>query len=184
MTRQPRSPRRAALAGAAALLLTAALAALPLLAQPPGRGPGPGAGPGMGAPDGGLLRGGPGGFPLRGLAAFLDLTDQQIEDARALLEDLAAEVRPQAEKARGVRRDLHALLETDGADLAEVGALVVELHGIRDEMRTARDGFAAAFSALLTPDQLERWEVLKDARGHFRGLHQGWGRRGHHGRGR
>ncbi|HSL81761.1 MAG TPA: Spy/CpxP family protein refolding chaperone [Thermoanaerobaculia bacterium] len=184
MTRHLRSPRPTALAGAAALLLAGALAALPLLAQPPGRGPGPGTGPGVGAADGGSPLRGPGGFPLRGLAASLDLTEQQIEAARALLEDLAAEVRPQAEEARGVREELHALLDTENPDPAEVGALVVELHGIRDEMRTARDGFAAAFSALLTPDQLERWEVLKDARGHFRGRHQGWGRRGHHGRGR
>jgi len=178
--KRPATPlRRAALAGAVATLALATLAALPLLAQPPGHGPGPGAGPGAGGADGGSPLRGPAGFPLRGLTAFLDLTEQQIEDARALLEDLAAELRPLAEEARGVREELHALLETDDPDPAEVGALVVELHGIGDEMRAARDEFDTAFSALLTPDQLERWEVLKDARGVFRGH----GRRGHGGRG-
>jgi Spy/CpxP family protein refolding chaperone len=172
MTRPATLPRRAALAGAVAALVLATLVALPLLAQPPGGGPGPG----VGGPEGAH---GPGGFPLRGLAAFLDLTEQQIEDARALLEDLAAELRPLAEEARAVREELAALLDAADPDPAEVGALVVELHGIGDEMKAARDDFDAAFSALLTPDQLERWEVLKEARGLFRGQ----GRRGHHGRG-
>lgn len=171
MTRA-RSPRRAALAGAAAALVLATLVALPLLAQPPGGG----GAPGRGGPD---AAHGPGGFPLRGLAAFLELTDAQIEDSRALFEDLAAELRPLAKEARALREELATLLDSADPDPAEVGALVVELHALGGEMKAARDAFDAAFSALLTPGQLERWETLKEARRLFRGP----GRGGHGGRG-
>lgn len=175
MTRPTTIPHRAAVAGAVAALVLATLVALPLLAQPPGGG-GP---PGSGGPGGPQGTHGPGGFPLRALAAFLDLTDAQIEDAKALLEDLAAELRPLGEEARALREELATLLGSADPDPAEVGALVIELHGIGDRMKAARDEFDAAFSALLTPEQLERWETLKEARRLFRGP----GRGGHHGRG-
>lgn len=185
MTRAP-FPRRAALAGAAAALALATLLALPLLAQPgpgPQGGP-PGAGPGGPPGTGGSPQAvhGPGGFPLRALTAFLDLTDAQVEEARLLLEDLAAELRPLAEEARALRQELHTLLEAEGPDPAEVGALVLEIHAVGDAMRAARDDFDAAFAALLTPDQLERWEILKEARRLFRGGRSGRGHHGRHGR--
>lgn len=171
-----RSSRRPALAGTAAVLALATLVALPLLAQPgPGGGPGGPGGP-PGDPQG--VRG-PGAFPLRALVEFLDLTEAQVEEARLLLEDLAADLRPLAEEARDLRQELVALLDSENPDPAAVGALVLEIHGIRDEMKAARDDFDAAFAALLTPEQLERWEILKEARRHFRGD----GRHGRHGRG-
>lgn len=175
MTRHARFPRRAALAGTAAALVLATLVALPLLAQPPGGGGAHGPG-GPGGPDGVH---GPGGFPLRALAAFLDLTDAQIEDSQALLGDLAAELRPLAEEARALREELAALLDSADPDPAEVGALVLDVHAIGDRMKAARDDFDAAFAALLDTEQLERWEILKEARRVFGAR----GHRGRHGRG-
>lgn len=171
-----RSLHRPALAGTAAVLALATLVALPLLAQPgPGGGPG---GPGGPAGDPQGVRG-PGAFPLRALAEFLDLTEAQVEEARLLLQDLAADLRPLAEEARDLHQELVALLASESPDPAAVGALVLEIHGVRDEMKAARDELDAAFAALLTPEQLERWEILKEARRHFRGD----GRHGRHGRG-
>lgn len=167
MPRLHRFSRRAALAGAAAALALTGLLAIPSIAQPPG--PPPGAGGGF---PGAALGHGPGEFPLRALTAFLDLSDAQVEETRALLQDLAAELRPLAEEARALREELAALLDADDPGSAEVGALVLELHVIGDRIQAARDAFDADFTALLDPIQVERWQILKEAREAFsRGPH-------------
>lgn len=160
MRRLPRFGRRAALAGAAAALVLTGLAAIPSIAQPPG----PPAGGGF---PGAAAGHGPGELPLRALTAFLDLSDAQVEETRALLRDLGAELRPLAEEARSLREELAALLDAGDPDPAEVGALVVELHAIGDQVRAARDGFDADFTALLDPEQAERWQILQEAREAF-----------------
>lgn len=184
------SIRSTAFAGAAALGL-AALLVVPALAQPPGGGPGcpgsghctgsdAGSGPGPGAGRAAVHAPGPGGFALRAVAEFLGLTEQQADEARVLLEDLAAELRPLAGEARGTREELQGLLAGDDPDPAAVGALILELHDLGDAMKAARDEFDAGFARLLTPEQAERWAILKEARRFFG--RQG-GHAGRHGRG-
>jgi Spy/CpxP family protein refolding chaperone len=40
---------------------------------------------------------------------------------------------------------------------------VVQIDGLRDQIREAREDFDEAFSAILTPEQLAKYEALKDA---------------------
>ncbi len=170
--------------------LLAALLLVPALALA-GGGP-------LGDPDGGYLPGGgfggPGFFggaaaaegdaggggeglhrlPLRRLAHFLDLTEAQIAEARAIFEA----ARTAAEPLRTARRDLagqlREALDAAEPDPAAVGALTIALHDNGEALRAVLQGAIEDFEAILTPEQLERFEVLRDARRVFgRGHHRG-----------
>lgn len=150
--------------------------ALPLLLAPPlwsqPGAPPDGAGPGAPGPHGLFApESGPGGgrgmdhgFPLSRIARFLDLSESQLEQARSLHEELVAAARPLHEDARRLHEELRGLLNGDAPDPAAVGARVLEIHEIREQGRLLRQELEADFSALLTPAQRERWDLLKDLR--------------------
>lgn len=146
------------------LLLVTPLLSRPVAAQPPG----------MAAPEGAFGPGGPGApgdgpgkFLLPRIAEYLDLTDAQIAQAKALLEEMKADGEPLREEAQAVREELQSLLEGDSPDPAAVGTRVIRLHELADEGRALREAFEESFAAILTADQLERWELAKDLRGLF-----------------
>lgn len=150
------------------LLITAAalVAALPLAAQPPAAGGGPGAGEAFGAAP--RLH--------RALAAFLELTEEQIEAARALRTEARAEAEPLITQLRRQGEALRALLDSANPDPAAVGQAILTLHELKGELRALRESYEADFEALLTPEQLDRFEAFKAA---MRALRHGRaGRRG------
>lgn len=163
-------------AGVAALaLLLAAGFGLPLLAQPgqgPGFGPRLGQGPCRG--DGPGPRGG--SFASDRLVRALDLSEAQVEQAKAIHEDLRAEMQPLHEEGMALRADLRDLLDAEARDAEAVGAATLALDEHRERARALKDEAKADFRAILTPEQLERWDALQEMRGQ--------GRRGmrHHGR--
>lgn len=166
----PNTTSRRNLAGiglALALLLVSPLLALHVAAQPPGNGPGigPHAAFGPGGQDG------PPRFLLPRIAELLDLTDAQIAQAKALLEELKVSGEPLREQGEALRAELRELLEGNAPDATAVGTLVIELHGLAEEGRALRDQFEGDFAAILTPEQLERWELAKDLRGFIGGPH-------------
>jgi Spy/CpxP family protein refolding chaperone len=99
----------------------------------------------------------------RALARYLKLTPAQIETAKGLLEDLRNTTKPLYQQMEPLEDQLHAQLEAASPDACAVGATVVRIDGLRDRIRDAREDFDAAFSAILTPEQLARYEALKDA---------------------
>jgi len=148
-------------------ILAAVLISMPFLAfaQPPGGGPGFGAGdgPGSGARHGGGPGDGIGRFlPPPG---YLDLSDEQIEAAQGILEVARAEIEPLREEGRTNREELHALLETENPDPTTVGELMIAGRDLRHEIRDVLEGYVAEFEALLTPEQLEKWENWQELRG-------------------
>lgn len=140
--------------------LLAALVAAPwAVAQPPGAGHGPGFDAGHRDHRGhGRLH------DLRFLARFLELTDQQIEQARALHESAGSQTQPIREELRATRGELKELLDTESPDPTRVGQLVLEGRDLRGELRQAREALFEDFRAILTPEQLEKLETLKEAR--------------------
>ena len=179
-------PVRSAGAAALALLLTAALGPA-LLAQPgPTPGPAPGAAPRF-APDP-FHGGGPG--PLRGapfasprVVRALELTEQQVDAARSIAEDLRADLAPLFEEGEALHAELRDLLADTEPDPRAVGETVIAIHEHRDRTRAVKEAARAEFEALLTPEQLERWDALQELRGPGRrGMHR-HGRRGGRGPG-
>jgi Spy/CpxP family protein refolding chaperone len=130
--------------------LTVALFAfltLPLLAA---------AAPGRGNP--GDILGNP-----RALARYLKLTPAQIEIQKQLVQTLHNTTKPLYQQIEPLEDQLHGQLDAASPDACGVGSTVVQIDGLRDQIRAARQDFDEAFSAILTPEQLAKYEALKDA---------------------
>ncbi len=114
---------------------------------------------------------------LERLTELLDLDAGQ----KAQVEEILTVARARHQEARKVAKSRHdelkALLDSGSANEAEVGALVIEMHQFRTQMKSEREQIHFEISALLTPEQQERFEVIKD-------LHSERGERRHGRRGR
>jgi Spy/CpxP family protein refolding chaperone len=98
----------------------------------------------------------------RALAKYLKLTPAQIETTKGLLDDLHATTRPLYEQIEPLETQLRTQLDASNPNACNVGAIVVQIDAVRDQIRDARQDFDAAFSAILTPAQLAKYEALKD----------------------
>lgn len=137
-----------------ALVTLALLTLLPLaaIAEPGDRDRGRGPGRGM--------------FPPPG---YLDLSEEQIEAAEAIRESVRAEMGVVRGETRTLREALREMLEGDDPNAAEVGALVIELHGLKTQSRAILEDAESRFAAILTAEQLEKWENFKELRKGRRG---------------
>jgi Spy/CpxP family protein refolding chaperone len=131
----------------AATALTALLA-VPFLAE---------AAPGRGGNPADVLRN------PRALARYLKLTPAQIETQKQLVQTLHNTTKPLYEQIEPLEDQLHTQLDAASPDACAVGNTVVEIDALRDQIRAAREDFDEAFSAILTPAQLAKYEALKDA---------------------
>lgn len=149
---------------------------------------------GPGGPEGdergfGRMGHGPGhhGGPLLPPPGYLDLSEEQRQAARAIHESFREGLRGDHEEMRGLRQQLHQALESENPDPTEVGRLMIDLHSRRDGFHAAREAATAEFEALLTPEQLEKWQNFKELRESRHGRHgrhgHGEGGPGKHGRG-
>jgi Spy/CpxP family protein refolding chaperone len=148
---------------ASTLTLALALAALPALAQPPGA---PGGGPG----DRGF---GPSPQQLRALFDYLDLTPQQAAAARGVFADARTAAEPLVAQVRDLRQQLEDLLAAANPDAAAVGQAVVAAHGVRGQLSDLRARTESDFRALLTPEQVSRFDDFQALRELLRPRHRG-----------
>jgi Spy/CpxP family protein refolding chaperone len=125
-----------------------AFLALPLLAN---------AAPGRGANPGDVLRN------PRALARYLKLTPAQVETTKQLLQTLHNTTKPLYQQIEPLEEQRRSQLDEASPDACAVGSTVVQIDALRDQIRGAREDFDDAFSAILTPEQLAKYEALKDA---------------------
>lgn len=97
----------------------------------------------------------------RALARYLRLTPDQVAQQKALLQQLEATAKPLREAQEPLQEELRAALDGDAPEACEVGALMVELDALGDQIRAAIAAFDEAFSAILDAEQLARYEALK-----------------------
>lgn len=97
----------------------------------------------------------------RALARYLRLSPAQVEQQKALLQALKAEVEPLREAQKPLQEDLREALDGASPEACAVGALLVEIDALGDQVRAAHAEFDDAFSAILTAEQLARYEALK-----------------------
>ena len=108
---------------------------------------------------------GRGFFPPPG---YLDLSEEQIEAVEALRETVRADMEAHRTEARALHEQLRTALENESPDPAQVGQLVIDLHRQKEQGRAAWESVESQFAALLTPEQLEKWENFKELRGNRR----------------
>ena len=101
----------------------------------------------------------------RALARYLRLTPDQVATFKTLREDLQADLKPLQDQLKPLQDQLKTQLEAASPDACAVGQTTVALDAVRDDIRAAYEEFDEAFSAILTPEQLARYEHLKEAAG-------------------
>jgi Spy/CpxP family protein refolding chaperone len=99
----------------------------------------------------------------RALARYLKLTPAQLETTKQLVQTLHNKTKPLYDQIEPLEDQLHAQLDAASPDACGVGNTVVQIDALRDQIRGARQDFDEAFSAILTPEQLAKYEALKDA---------------------
>ena len=127
-----------------------AFLALPFLATPAN------AAPGRGNPAD-ILRN------PRALSRFLKLTPAQNATLKELTQDLHNTTKALYQQIEPLEEQRRSQLDAASPDACAVGNTVVQIDGLRDQIREAREDFDEAFSAILTPEQLAKYEALKDA---------------------
>ena len=99
----------------------------------------------------------------RALARFLKLTPAQVETQKQLVEYLRDTTKPLHDQLEPLREQLRTQLDAASPDACAVGGTLLQIEGVRDQIREAHEDFDEAFSAILTPEQLAKYEALKDA---------------------
>jgi Spy/CpxP family protein refolding chaperone len=94
------------------------------------------------------------------LAKALALTDAQKASAKPLADELEATVKPLFAELKTKHDAVKAALDSN-ADAATVGDAAIAAHAVETQIKAAHDKFAEAFSALLTPDQLAKFNAFK-----------------------
>jgi Spy/CpxP family protein refolding chaperone len=101
----------------------------------------------------------------RALARYLRLTPEQNTTFRTLNQALQADVKPLRDQLGPLQEQLKTQLEAASPDACAAGQTVVAIDAVRDDIRAEVQEFDDAFSAILTPEQLRKYENLKEAAG-------------------
>jgi hypothetical protein len=120
--------------------------ALPVLAQGP-QGPGP---------DDRVP-------PQEKVAGFLELSEEQVGNWQALLEDRDSALVPLHEEIAAESQALGDLLAGEDPDPTEVGELVISIHDLRGEVKDVHMTYATGFDELLEEEQAQRLEFIRRA---------------------
>jgi Spy/CpxP family protein refolding chaperone len=104
------------------------------------------------------------------LTKALNLTAAQQASLKQLHADLAAKAKPLMDQQSQQWQDLHTLLASDNPDATEVGQAMIAVHATGRQLKALHDDFKTKFSALLTPDQLEKFnQFMQREHGPFGG---------------
>ena len=101
--------------------------------------------------------------PLQLLGRYLELSQDQVESIRALVEERRDAVRPLNDEIAEKEKALRELLESGNPDAAAVGGLALEIHGLRKEVQSAIQKFHKDFEGLLGEEQVRRLRLLRQA---------------------
>ena len=96
------------------------------------------------------------------LARYLNLTASQVTQEEALFKTLGESLKAIHEQEKVLRDQLQAELEKANPDACTAGGYVVSIHGLYEQAEAALHTFDTAFSAILTPEQLAKYNALKE----------------------
>lgn len=113
---------------------------------------------------------------LERLTEMLELTDQQVEQWQQIHATYAESAPASREEMHALHERVRELASADDADATAVGELVIQAHKLREQQRAEREALHEELLSILTPDQQERFELMREMRPER-------GRHGRHGRG-
>jgi hypothetical protein len=97
------------------------------------------------------------------VVGFLALTPDQTAQWDALLVTRGQTVPPLRTQLQGVVDQLKTLLAQSNPDPAAVSNLVLQAHGVREQIRAAESAYTEGFSAMLATDQQAKLAFLHRA---------------------
>lgn len=100
--------------------------------------------------------------PLQVVAEFLQLTPSQVSELGQLLQARRAKLVPLVQTVQALTQQLSNLLNS-GANPAQVGGVVIQMHALEQQAALAQQAFLTQFTAILTADQLQRLQTVQIA---------------------
>lgn len=100
--------------------------------------------------------------PLRVLARFLELTEEQIVTARGILEDRALALRPLRQELSTLNKEWRELISAEPPNTTVIGDKALEIKAVRERIAAIERGAKERFVAILLEDgQLQRLRTLR-----------------------
>jgi Spy/CpxP family protein refolding chaperone len=96
------------------------------------------------------------------LAKYLKLSEAQVAQAEPLFKTLGDSLKAIREQEKTLRDQLQAELDKTSPNACTAGGYVVSLDGLYEQAAAAARTFDTAFSAILTPEQLAKYNALKE----------------------
>lgn len=100
--------------------------------------------------------------PLQVVAEFLQLTPSQVNELGQLLQARQAKLVPLVQTVQALTQQLGNLLNS-GANAAQVGAVVIQIHALEQQAAQTQQAFLVQFTAILAADQLQRLQAVQIA---------------------
>ncbi len=100
--------------------------------------------------------------PLQVVAEFLQLQPGQLSELQQLLQARQATLVPLFQTAQALINQLGNLLNS-GGNPAQVGALVIQIHALQQQMAQAQQAFLTQFLSILDPEQLQKLQAVQIA---------------------
>lgn len=100
--------------------------------------------------------------PRRVLVRVLELDEDQLAQVAKLHASIPEAVRPLREELKSLAAPFREELGSEDPDACEVGRILLAQKVLRAEICAVTQSFADDFAAILDPDQLEKWETIKD----------------------
>src|SRR5690349_16610167 len=88
----------------------------------------------------------------------LNLTDEQKTAWKATVHDFRTANEALFDKQRNAQERLHDALDVASPDACAVGAAMISLHAVEEQLRTAHQALDQKLEALLTPEQKAKFE--------------------------
>jgi len=96
---------------------------------------------------------------VQAVAQFLQLSPDQVDALVQLLEARQSAVAPLLQKMAIAESRLNQLLNSGGTP-ADIGALVIQIHTLQQQVMLAQQSFLTNFQNLLDPDQRQKLEAV------------------------
>ncbi len=100
--------------------------------------------------------------PLQVVADFLQLQPCQVSELDQLLQARQATLVPLLQTAQAVIQQLGTLLNSGGKP-TQVGAVVIQIHALQQQMAQAQQSFLGHFMAILDTEQLQKLQAVQIA---------------------
>lgn len=100
--------------------------------------------------------------PLQVVAEFLQLSPGQVSELEQLLQARQATLLPLFQAGQALTKQLAVLLDS-GGNPAQVGVLVIQIHGLQQRIAQAQQAFLAQFAAILGAEQVQKLQAVEIA---------------------